>query len=68
VESELVQLLILTAPNESVASPAAPAPLSLSEPITHEPILEGPVVNPEGNPDVVKGQSEVDDLLASLGF
>jgi len=25
-------------------------------------------VDPEGNPDVVKGQSEVDDLLASLGF
>jgi chemotaxis protein CheZ len=30
--------------------------------------LSGPVVNPDGNPDVVKGQSEVDDLLASLGF
>jgi chemotaxis protein CheZ len=68
VETELVQLLILTAPSENIASPVAAAPLSLTEPITHEPILEGPVVNPEGNPDVVQGQSEVDDLLASLGF
>jgi len=71
VEAELVQLLILTAPSDSQASSAvvaAPGPVSFSEPILHEPILQGPVVNPEGNPDVVKGQSEVDDLLASLGF
>ncbi|WP_416757844.1 protein phosphatase CheZ [Roseateles sp. So40a] len=31
-------------------------------------ILQGPVVNPEGRADVVANQSEVDDLLASLGF
>jgi chemotaxis protein CheZ len=31
-------------------------------------ILQGPVVNPEGRTDVVNNQSEVDDLLASLGF
>ncbi|MBB3292202.1 MULTISPECIES: protein phosphatase CheZ [unclassified Roseateles] len=31
-------------------------------------ILQGPVVNPEGRADVVTNQSEVDDLLASLGF
>ncbi|MCE4554835.1 protein phosphatase CheZ [Pelomonas sp. P8] len=31
-------------------------------------ILQGPVVNPEGRTDVVADQSEVDDLLASLGF
>jgi chemotaxis protein CheZ len=71
VEAELVQLLILTAPSDGPAVPAvqaAPAPVSLAEPILHEPILQGPVVDPEGNPDVVKGQSEVDDLLASLGF
>ena len=30
--------------------------------------LQGPVVNPEGNSDVVTDQSQVDDLLASLGF
>ncbi len=65
IEEQLVQLLVLTAPVDPPAKPAAPVPAIAK--IT-EPILEGPVVNPEGNPDVVKGQSEVDDLLASLGF
>lgn len=31
-------------------------------------VLQGPVVNAEGRTDVVTDQSEVDDLLASLGF
>jgi chemotaxis protein CheZ len=31
-------------------------------------VLHGPVVNPEGRTDIVKDQTEVDDLLASLGF
>jgi chemotaxis protein CheZ len=31
-------------------------------------VLAGPVVDAEGRTDVVSGQSEVDDLLASLGF
>jgi chemotaxis protein CheZ len=31
-------------------------------------VLNGPVVNPEGRTDVVSDQSEVDDLLASMGF
>ncbi len=31
-------------------------------------VLNGPVVDPVGRTDVVKNQSEVDDLLASLGF
>ena len=30
--------------------------------------LHGPVVDPQGRTDVVSNQSEVDDLLASLGF
>lgn len=64
IEEQLVQLLIQTAPPESViANPPAPP-----EHAKGEPSLSGPAVNPEGNPDVVKGQSEVDDLLASLGF
>ena len=67
IESQLLHLLIITAPSEPVNKPAdsaKPTPF-----VVHEhPVLQGPVVNPEGNPDVVKGQSEVDDLLASLGF
>jgi chemotaxis protein CheZ len=70
IEEQLVQLLIVTAPAD-LAPKAAPEPSATSATsfvIHDQPVLEGPVVNPEGNPDVVKGQSEVDDLLASLGF
>jgi len=35
---------------------------------TPTPRLQGPVVDPENAVDVVTSQSEVDDLLASLGF
>jgi chemotaxis protein CheZ len=55
IEEQLVRLLIQTAP----ATPLTPEPSK---------DLSGPVVNPEGNPDVVTDQSQVDDLLASLGF
>lgn len=66
IETQLVQLLILTAPSDVPAKAAAVAAETVT--IVTEPTLQGPTVNPEGNPDVVQGQSEVDDLLASLGF
>ena len=54
-----MQLLVQTAPpGTPTIQPAAPA---------HEH-LSGPVVDPENTPDVVTDQSQVDDLLASLGF
>ncbi|POR06194.1 protein phosphatase CheZ [Diaphorobacter sp. LR2014-1] len=59
IESQLVELLIQTAPPNA---PPPPAP----EPRRED--LHGPVVNPESTPDVVTSQSQVDDLLASLGF
>jgi chemotaxis protein CheZ len=31
-------------------------------------LLNGPQINPESKPDVLQDQSQVDDLLASLGF
>lgn len=65
IEEQLVQLLIQTAPQETAAKPTPPATLAT---LAHQPALTGPAINPEGNPDVVSGQSEVDDLLASLGF
>nr|WP_235580928.1 protein phosphatase CheZ [Pseudorhodoferax sp. Leaf265] len=55
IEEQLVTLLIQTAPPVKVAA-VANAP------------LQGPVVNGEGRDDVVTDQSQVDDLLASLGF
>jgi chemotaxis protein CheZ len=61
IEEQLVQLLIQTAPPDAIVkAPAAPEP--------YVPALDGPVVNAEGNTEVVTNQSEVDDLLASLGF
>jgi chemotaxis protein CheZ len=63
VEEQLVQLLIQTAPVDAVVKAPAVTPVA---PVN--PVLQGPVVTPGNNPDVVSGQSEVDDLLASLGF
>ncbi|HXD08261.1 MAG TPA: protein phosphatase CheZ [Burkholderiaceae bacterium] len=57
LEDSLVKLLVQAAPPDQVQKVAAELP-----------ILSGPVVNPEGRTDVVQNQSEVDDLLASLGF
>jgi chemotaxis protein CheZ len=45
------------------AEPATPAPTG-----SPESLLNGPQINPEGRTDVVQDQSQVDDLLASLGF
>jgi chemotaxis protein CheZ len=58
IEAQLVQLLIQTAPPSVQSAP-------IEVPREH---LAGPVVDPERTPDVVTNQSQVDDLLASLGF
>ena len=58
IEEQLVQLLIQTAPPSVQSAP-------IEVPREH---LAGPVVDPERTPDVVTNQSQVDDLLASLGF
>jgi len=55
LEDSLVKLLVQAAPPEQAQKVEAA-------------VLQGPVVNPEGRTDVVQNQSEVDDLLASLGF
>ena len=49
------------------AEDAWAAALAEGQPIAH-PQLNGPVVDPASTPNVVSSQSEVDDLLASLGF
>nr|WP_315849415.1 protein phosphatase CheZ [uncultured Rhodoferax sp.] len=60
IEEQLVLLLLQTAPADAkVAVPTA------SE---YVPALAGPVVAGQANQDVVTDQSQVDDLLASLGF
>ncbi|MBP6008931.1 MAG: protein phosphatase CheZ [Rhodoferax sp.] len=64
IEAQLVELLVMTAPDATPRTPVAVEPVTVAP----GPRLDGPAVSPEGNPDVVQGQSEVDDLLASLGF
>ena len=55
LEQELLQVLIDNVPaDRRVEAPAT--------------LLNGPQINPEGKADVVSDQSQVDDLLASLGF
>lgn len=62
IEEQLVELLLQTAP------PAAAARRSGFAPLDGSPVLEGPVIDSSNNPDVVTSQSQVDELLASLGF
>ncbi len=65
IEAQLVQLLIQTAPADAAVKAPVAAPIPTA---AYQPALAGPVVNPVDNTDVVTNQSEVDDLLASLGF
>ena len=69
LETQLVKLLVQAAPPEQAQKVEAALTAH------HQPSgdlkdvkLDGPVVNAEGRTDVVANQSEVDDLLASLGF
>jgi chemotaxis protein CheZ len=63
LEDGLVKLLVQVIPPEQREKLQAPAALAA---VAQE--LDGPVVDPTGRTDVVADQSEVDDLLASLGF
>jgi chemotaxis protein CheZ len=66
LEDQLVHLLVQAAPPEDAkkltTTPTEPAAMP------KQADLSGPAINPEGNPAVVSSQTEVDDLLASLGF
>ena len=59
IEEQLVELLIQTAPSNAAVKTTTGE---------HQLILAGPVVDPANTADVVTSQSQVDDLLASLGF
>lgn len=55
IEEQLADLLVQTTPAEQRHK-------------VENGWLNGPVVDPQARTDVVKGQQDVDDLLASLGF
>jgi len=57
LEKNLVQLLLIHVPVAAKESNVA-----------NEGLMNGPVINPEKESDVVRNQDQVDDLLASLGF
>ena len=71
IEQQLLGVLVENiAPErrEQFAATAAALAAAESPTGTPEALLNGPQVNPEGKPDVMQDQHEVDDLLASLGF
>lgn len=61
IERELVQVLIDNVPSEKMRQQVGES----GEP---DSLLNGPQVKKDGGPDVVTDQSQVDDLLDSLGF
>lgn len=78
LEQQLLMLLLQTAPEGSAAAaagafaaadaPVVPNLMPLAKSKETAEGLQGPVVDPSSTPNVVTSQSEVDDLLASLGF
>ena len=72
IEEQLVQLLIQSAPQTPSTAAGVTAAETAPQPENDKPHnpeeLAGPVVSAEGRSDVVTDQSQVDDLLASLGF
>ena len=58
LEQDLVQLLLANVALEK----------RHTQPVDSASLMNGPVTNPEKNPETVSSQDQVDDLLASLGF
>ncbi|MDC8445293.1 MAG: protein phosphatase CheZ [Nitrosomonas sp.] len=58
LEQDLLQLLLANVPSEKRQTHTEDS----------ANLMNGPVTNPEKNPDTVSNQDQVDDLLASLGF
>jgi chemotaxis protein CheZ len=69
IEQQLLGVLLENiAPERREQFAASAAALMSSASGSPESLLNGPQINPEGRSDVVQDQSQVDDLLASLGF
>lgn len=76
LETQLVQLLIASSPGDIPGGQGTTGAHVTAAPVSDDaalapaarPALEGPVVTTAGRNDVVTDQSQVDDLLESLGF
>ena len=67
LEQELLQVLLDNVSAERRAEMQATQAAQAAQ-AAEATLLNGPQINPEGKTDVVADQSQVDDLLASLGF
>jgi len=68
IEQQLLGVLLENIAPERREQFAASAAALVSASGSPDALLNGPQINPEGRTDVVQDQSQVDDLLASLGF
>ncbi|MDR5803278.1 MULTISPECIES: protein phosphatase CheZ [unclassified Caballeronia] len=68
IEQQLLGVLLENIAPERREQFAASAAALVSSSGSPEALLNGPQINPQGRSDVVQDQSQVDDLLASLGF
>lgn len=67
IEQQLLSVLVehITPERREQFAASAAALANLNSP---ESLMNGPQIAPEGKADVMQGQADVDDLLASLGF
>jgi len=69
IEQQLLGVLVENiAPERREQFAASAAHLIEATAGSPEALMNGPQINPEGKADVMQDQSQVDDLLASLGF
>lgn len=65
LENQLLNVLVENITEERREQFAAHAAELAASP---DGLMGGPQINPEGKPDVMQDQAQVDDLLSSLGF
>ncbi|WP_180970683.1 protein phosphatase CheZ [Burkholderia sp. WAC0059] len=69
IEQQLLGVLVENIAPERREQFAATAAALAADAADHpDSLMNGPQINPEGKADVMQDQSQVDDLLASLGF
>ena len=68
IEQQLLGVLLENIAPERREQFAAQAAALAAASSVSDTLLNGPQINPEGRTDVVQDQTQVDDLLASLGF
>jgi chemotaxis protein CheZ len=68
IEQQLLGVLLENIAPERREQFAAQAAALAAASSSSDTLLNGPQINPEGRTDVVQDQTQVDDLLASLGF